>query len=211
MIPKNIYVLRHGQSKGNIDWKHYLTVKDCDVELTPLGKLQAARTGIELAEKIGKSNCRIYSSHYTRAEHTASIILSMLDGGNCSHSIEESLRELKWMGDNVISNPKIQKDQRAHMLNFQSANEGGESALDVYQRVEKFINRLYTESLSDRFPENVIIVSHGIAIRVLLMRLLKWNFKTYETLENPRNCEVFHLQANSEFKFNLLTPFPLKK
>lgn len=211
MIPKNIYVLRHGQSKGNIDWKHYLTVKDCDVELTPLGKLQAAKAGIELAEKVSKDNCVVYSSHYTRAEHTARIISSMLDNPNYIHRIEESLRELKWMGDTVVSTPKIQKDQRAHMLNFHSFNEGGESALDVYQRIEAFINRLYSESLSDRFPDNVIVVSHGIAIRALMMRLMKWDFKTYETLENPRNCEIFHLQMDDQFNCKLLTPFPLKK
>ena len=56
------------------------------------------------------------------------------------------------------------------------------------------------------YPENVIIVSHGLTIRLFLMRWLHWRVEYFERLDNPHNCEFFILKRQPTGRFSLITP-----
>ncbi|GFQ00362.1 phosphoglycerate mutase-like protein at74h [Phtheirospermum japonicum] len=73
----------------------------------------------------------------------------------------------------------------------------GESGADVYDRVSSFLESLWRDIEMKRFgvgPEedddvNLVIVSHGLAIRIFLMKWFRWTVKQFERLKNPKNCE----------------------
>ena len=60
------------------------------------------------------------------------------------------------------------------------------------------MNRLNHDPSDDL---NLIIVSHGLASRVFLMKWFKWTVEQFELLNNPGNCEfrVMQLGAGGEY------------
>lgn len=48
---------------------------------------------------------------------------------------------------------------------------------------------------------NIVIVSHGLTIRLFLMKWFKWTVEQFECLKNPKNCEfrVMQLGASGEY------------
>lgn len=60
-----------------------------------------------------------------------------------------------------------------------------------------------------RFPHdqddelNLIIVSHGLAIRIFLMRWFRWTVEQFEQLKNPKNCELRVMQLGEGGEYSL--------
>lgn len=57
------------------------------------------------------------------------------------------------------------------LLDTQLKNLGGESRIEVTNRMEKAVNRVFSENLG----KNIAIVSHGAAIKFLLIKWCKLN------------------------------------
>src|SRR5258706_5609137 len=70
MKPNRIILIRHGESEGNIDKGHYLTIPDYALNLTPRGIEQARQAGTELKAMIGDENLCVYLSPYYRTRQT---------------------------------------------------------------------------------------------------------------------------------------------
>jgi hypothetical protein len=51
---------------------------------------------------------------------------------------------------------------------------------------------------------NLVIVSHGVTMRVFLMRWFKWTTAQFELLNNPHNCEVRVMQLAKGGEYSLL-------
>jgi broad specificity phosphatase PhoE len=49
MKPQNIFLVRHGQSTGNVDKEIYKNTPDYALPLTPLGEKQADEVGKKIA------------------------------------------------------------------------------------------------------------------------------------------------------------------
>jgi broad specificity phosphatase PhoE len=62
MKPERIFLVRHGQSQGNIDHSVYRTTPDHKIELTETGRLQAIEAGKALKQEIGMGNVAFYTS-----------------------------------------------------------------------------------------------------------------------------------------------------
>jgi phosphohistidine phosphatase SixA len=80
----NIYLVRHGQTEGNIQRSLYLEKADHAIRLTPLGVEQAQSAGRFLAERLGEEHTaapkrfgrvRVWFSPYYRARESADHIL----------------------------------------------------------------------------------------------------------------------------------------
>jgi broad specificity phosphatase PhoE len=84
-----------------------------------------------------------------------------------------------------------------------------ESGADVYDRVSVFFETLYRDFNKPDYPENTLIVTHGMTLRIFLMRWLHWTVEEYESLENPNNCQVVVMEQDAHGKYQLITP--LKK
>jgi broad specificity phosphatase PhoE len=56
-------------------------------------------------------------------------------------------------------------------------------------------------------PRNVLLVSHGLTMRLFCMRWFHWSVKFFETLRNPDNAETRVLLRQPDFRYKLDRPF----
>ena len=72
----------------------------------------------------------------------------------------------------------------------------GESGLDVYSRTTSFLSTLFRDSAQmrgsgvDLNNMNIVIVTHGLAIRLFLMRWFQYSVDDFEGSYNPENCSL---------------------
>lgn len=97
------------------------------------------------------------------------------------------------------------KAQRRRFGSFFYRFPSGESPADVYDRVSSFLESLY-RMFEKTSEENYVLVTHGVAIRVILTRYFKYRISEFEQLENFHNGELVVLEFNEcQGKFMLKT------
>lgn len=196
MKPVNIFLVRHGESVGNVDKTIYETTPDWKVPLTEKGIAQAHEAAEKLYAELFGPSVAFYVSPWLRARQTAEIIKDSLENKKVTISKyheDPRLREQDWGNyQNVHRLSEIAKE-RDRFGNFFYRIEHGESGADVFDRISTFFETLHRDFEKRDFPENIIIVSHGIAIRVFLMRWFHWTVEEFELLHNPKNCQVYNM------------------
>ncbi len=162
-----IYVLRHAESRGNIDSKAYLKYKNSDIPLTHKGERQAEDAG-ELIEKAmirrHVPGFPIFHSPYDRCKNTANIIAKKLEirsipnlllseiacgeqeGCNVEYFSERPIEDMYW--------------KRNHM-HYKPIR--GESFLEVHVRAGLFV----VQQGFFQFYPHVVIVSHAAVCLML--------------------------------------------
>lgn len=184
----NLYLIRHGQSEGNLDNSIYRTMPEWKIPITEEGKKQAENAGNDLYIMLHCAD-RMISSPYVRARETASIIKKHFKY-NKIFSYQENVlcREREWgiLRDEVEQFKT--REERNHLFDFYRRPMGGESFADVYQRAFIFLE--YLKNTQERRGESVIIVSHGEFLKVLLMIIDGNTVEEFDGLPNPKNCEI---------------------
>ncbi|KAA8536903.1 hypothetical protein F0562_029381 [Nyssa sinensis] len=85
----------------------------------------------------------------------------------------------------------------------------GESAVDVFDRVSSFLESLWRDIDMNKLHHdpsddlNLIIVSHGLALRVFLMKWCKWTVEQFEYLNNLGNYELRVMQLGHGGEYSL--------
>jgi hypothetical protein len=76
----------------------------------------------------------------------------------------------------------------------------GESGADVYDRLTVFEDHLVRDMDAGRFADNtqIVIVTHGLSLRVFLSRWFHWTVGEYETVYNPPSCVPLMLERTDE-------------
>lgn len=83
----------------------------------------------------------------------------------------------------------------------------GESAADVYDRIAGFNETLFRQFTNEMYPDVLVLVSHGIWIRVFLMKWFRWTYEKFETFRNVRHCEFIVMEKPEDnHRYQLLTP-----
>ncbi|MCA9912507.1 MAG: histidine phosphatase family protein [Anaerolineae bacterium] len=162
MVVERVLIVRHGETDYNVQrrWQGQL-----DVELNATGKQQAEA----LAETLLQSKIdAVYSSDLRRAADTASIIaaphrLSVLH--------EPGLREINVGVFQGLNRQEIDERYPYEMYRWNNDDhyvpQGGESRFQLQERAFAAWN-----SIIQREHRNVLLVSHGGTIRLLLRRVL---------------------------------------
>lgn len=209
MKPRRIILVRHGQSEGNVDKNIYLEKPDYAVHLTELGRRQAHDAGKALKNLIGDhEKVKFYTSPFWRARETTAEIIKWFHPSQL-HPIYEDprLREQEWghkSGRAFQMEYERERDEYGH---FYWRFPEGESCADVYDRVSDFLNTLFRDFQKNDFPENAILVNHGMTMRLFLMRWFHYTVEDFEKIRNPKNCEYFVLERNKDDKYDLTTPY----
>lgn len=81
----------------------------------------------------------------------------------------------------------------------------GESCADVYDRLSGFFDTLHRDFEKADFLQNVVIVTHGMAIRLFLMKWFHWTVKDFERIANPCNCQIIEMQLQKNGKYKLVS------
>ncbi len=202
MRPKRIILIRHGESEGNADGEIYSSTPDFKLKLTPKGKEQAKEAGKVLKNIFGDESLYVYVSPYTRTRQTFKHIRP---------SIEENIVR-------VVEDPRIREQDWGHLQSKKYFDEiikirddfstfyyripDGESGADVYDRVSIFFDTLHRDFENPDYPQNVLIVTHGMTLRLFLMRWFHWSVEEFELVRNPKNCQivVMELQPDGHYK-----------
>lgn len=206
MKPRRIFLIRHGQSEGQVDKNLYQSKPDYAMRLTPLGVEQAETAGAKLKAIIGAESVALYTSPYFRTLDTMHCLCRHISVPFIRH--DPRLREQEWSAklrnDGAMETVQNERDAYGH---FYYRFDSGESCADVYDRLSTFLDTLHRDFEKEDFPTNVIIVNHGMTMRVFLMRWFHYSVEQFEMLANPANCEIWQLDKTWLDKFRIMTNF----
>lgn len=162
MLQTILYLVRHGQTEWNIENRIQGRL---DSPLTELGKQQAR----SLAKRISRLPLtRIYSSSSNRAFETALYLRGdrQIDLIKTDYLMEVYLG--KWEGrkwSEVDSEfPMELRIMTNHPERFEAKETEGETFFEAQERLVSFVKRL----LKDHMGESILLVSHALAIKVLI-------------------------------------------
>lgn len=211
MKPQRIILIRHGKSQGNADKTHYQTVPDYALNLTEEGVEQSRQAGREIKEIIGGGSLYVYLSPYYRTRQTYEYIRESV-GENVVRVVEDPrIREQDW---GHLRSPDVNAGivkERENFSTFYYRIPDGESGADVFDRVSSFFDTLHRDFRKPEYPENVLIVTHGMTLRLFLMRWFHWTVEEFETLRNPHNCQVVVMRRQPDEHYILASKLARRK
>jgi broad specificity phosphatase PhoE len=203
-----------------VDSKKYCHTADPKIRLTERGAREAESCGQEVRRIIEQENkdgdwlVHFYVSPYTRALSTLKQIGRAFDKEHIVGVREEPrIREQDFGNFQNDDMKQVFMPIRERFGRFFYRFPEGESAADVFDRVTSFLESLWrdidmnrlTKPANTKQPEvNLVIVSHGVTMRVFLMRWFKWTVEQFEKLNNPKNCEVRVMQLSKGGEYSLL-------
>ena len=167
--PRTIYLVRHGETQGNLDDK---AQGHLDVPLTETGCLQAKAVAERLSDVEFDA---VYSSDLKRAFDTAKAITSQ--GAELQIQTRSQLREYHFgnyedMPWDEVGNADPEFYRRWKNLNDRVNVKfpGGESMLDAWERIGGLLMEILAEHQQGN--ETILIVGHGGSLQAVLAHLL---------------------------------------
>ncbi|AWK11540.1 histidine phosphatase family protein [Streptomyces spongiicola] len=203
--PRRIVLVRHGESEGNADDSVYERKPDHALSLTDRGRRQAEETGSRLRTLFGHEHVSVYVSPYRRTHQTLHAF--RLDSRLVRVREEPRLREQDWGNWQERDAVRLQKAYRDAYGHFFYRFPQGESGADVYDRVGAFLESLHRSFESPEHPPNVLLVTHGLTMRLFCMRWFHWTVPEFESLSNPGNGETRMLLLGEDGRYTLDRPF----
>lgn len=205
---KKIFIVRHGESQANANERGLLSkegkyVIDNKFKLTDKGRYQVEEAGVKIAKSMESKEYSIYISPYERTRQTARILDNVLfqyDKKVIKRVEDPRLIEQDFGDFDFQFQPKWKDiDPHSYRVNqakyhdmpgrFFARLPTGENLLDVYNRMSLFVlTRLERDN-----TENIIIVTHGYAERVLLMYLLDLTIEEMYDIKLQKNASVIEL------------------
>ncbi|OQR96082.1 phosphoglycerate/bisphosphoglycerate mutase [Achlya hypogyna] len=203
-LPHRIFLVRHGQSEGNVNPVLYRDVPDNAMALTDLGKRQSRAAGEAIKAIIGDESIRCIVSPCIRTIETFEEIMAAwgADAARIPWTEEPRIREQDFGNFQNPEQIRECKIQRRKFGGFFYRFPSGESPADVYDRISSFLESLHRMFMRKR-EQNYILVAHGVTIRILLMRYFRYTIAEYEEVENFHNGEFVVLEHNGDGAFHI--------
>ena len=202
--PKRIVLIRHAESAANADLNILTHNPDHLIPLTEHGHSQSLQAGVDLLRLFGDETIHAYMSPYRRTRDTfEGIKLGAENRLRIRRAYEDPrIREQDFGHFKAAEAFRLIDSERASYGTFFYRIPDGESGADVYDRISNFLETLWRDFAKDHYPRNTLIVSHGLTIRLFLMRWFHWSVEQFEKLRNPLNCEhfVMTLEANERYR-----------
>ncbi len=220
MKPKRIILIRHGESAGNADKDVYRHTPDYAVRLTNKGIYQAKDAGQTIKEftsekKYGDdeetATYGIYYSPYFRTRETMDNALKTQEEEPINEKYikfkkeDPRLREQEYSGKLRTTDRIDFEKEREQYGKFFYRMDGGESGADLWDRMSDFIGTLHRDFENKEYPKNILIFTHGMSMRIFIMRFFKFTVEEFEMWKNPRNAEMYILELQADNKYKLIT------
>ncbi len=213
-----IFLVRHGESLGDVDYKNYEKIDDHNIPLSQWGYEQAMAAGSQIKAyydahpECANNQLKIYHSPFLRAKQTMEGITHTL-GSSKVKDVKESflLKEQDWGMFNNIWDFKDQErlfplekerfdKQRKHDGAFYAKPPSGESRADVAHRALSFkTNHIDSANLAEN--EDILVVGHGVLNRAMEMVIADKNIDWFEKEPNPGNTDITLLEGSPEKGF----------
>jgi broad specificity phosphatase PhoE len=216
MLPKNIYLIRHGLSEGNVVIKLLRAGRADEVppefskrlthewRLTSKGVEQAKSAGAWMrANVVGPIEQSMVSS-YTRAEETAGYV-----NPDARWFVEPYLRERNWGTvdalppmERVAIMAKLEEEQDRDPFHW--SPPGGDSMADILGHTKAVNDKLWSDC---GHMENVELCLHGEKMWAFVIRYTKMRVSEFERLHrsgNPHdkinNCQILQFTRQNPFE-----------
>ena len=201
-----IFLVRHGESLGNLNGQAYRQFGDHNVPLSEWGYRQAYEAGraiglhLERAPISGTKKLRVWYSPFLRTRQSKDALLDALPAELVGDISEDYLLREQDFGlfteiyDHAEQRQKFpdEFEKWARLRNnsgkFYARPPDGESRADVAQRVRLFLQTLMHEAA--RGSDSVVIVSHGVTNRAFEMNFMQQPVEWFERSDNPGNSDV---------------------
>lgn len=205
--PELLWIVRHGESAGNLAWAtaetsgHHridLTYRDVDIPLSPLGEAQAITVGRWFGALPPEHRPTVVlTSPFIRARETAAHAMAAANmmPDEIVFGIDERLREKEFGildGLTRIGIQELYPEQivaRAHFGKFYYRPPGGESWCDVICRLRSLLHSVALEYAGER----VLVVAHQVVVfcfRYLLEHMTEEQILAIDRAEELANCSV---------------------
>lgn len=211
MKPKRIILIRHGESQANVDKYLFGSVPDYTIELTDFGREQAREAGKRLKELVQDESLYFYVSPFWRARSTFEGVASAFPRNQFEYSEEPRLREQEWGYLRCNEDfDKICRERREYGT-FYYRIPGGEAGSDVYDRMNDLLGSLYRDFSDKDYPLNCVLVTHGLTIRLFIMRFFHQTVEEFELMIAPKNCSLVVLELQDDGHYRLTTELEYSK
>lgn len=205
MKPKRIILIRHGESEANVDRYLFGRIPDYTIELTDRGRKQAEAAGLRLKELVQDESVYFYVSPFWRARSTFECVAAAFPRHQFVYSEEPRLREQEWGYLRCMAEfDKICHERREYGT-FYYRIPGGEAGSDVYDRMNDLLGSLNRDFRDENFPKNCVLVTHGLTMRLFIMRFFHLTVEEFERMIAPRNCELVILELMNDGHYRLMT------
>lgn len=209
MSLEKILLIRHAQSLEDVNPDIHNLADDSSVGLTELGISQATELLVRLKDDTAASKrVKAHVSPSFRAQATWSILRQAFPG-LLGTDTEPRIRNLDW-GDITAENRAAIEAERyaAGVLNY--AFPGGDNTPEYAKAIDGFVHEALRGLSSVSFPECVVVLTHGFALRLIARSILRIGDEEFRPLANPPNCYCSEIRydAGSE-SFGLLAPLPV--
>lgn len=217
-VEPNVWLVRHGESVGNLDTSVYQKIPDPEVSLTERGLQQARAVGRFLATSAHfrgyyqEPGIKLWVSPYARAEQTADAIKQALISEGFRVTVQEEIalaeqqfgildvREGHYISHvSLKSYPDFEAERayykfyKAGGAKFWARPPQGESEFDVAMRV-----RPLCQVLRDSQWYHNVVISHSKTLRLLAMQWLGQTVDQFQAQMKPANCSVRWLCGNHD-------------
>lgn len=212
MKPHRIILIRHGECHANTDESQFATVPDYTIELTHDGILQARKAGENLKQIVGEESMYFYISPFWRTRSTFENIVRAFPRNQFQYNEEPRLREQEWGYLRTYQELQELKRERKEYGTFYYRFPGGEAGTDVYDRINDLLGSLHRDFLQEDYPQNCILITHSLAIRLFIMRWFHLTVEEFEQMSSLKNGSMVILEKNKHTeKYELITPLANNK
>lgn len=193
MSLKSIALIRHAESLEDVDPTLHNVSDDSIVSLTEHGRSKARNIGEHLSRKIShEERVRVYLSTSHRARETWEIISEFIVPVMIP-TVDGRIRNLNWGNITLETRSQIEAERyRAGVLYYQFP--GGDNTPDYISAIGRFVSEVFLGKKDEDYPEHVVIVTHGFALRVIAKFLLAISDEEFRELRNPPNGYVLRVE-----------------
>jgi len=196
-LPRRVILVRHGESEGNADHTLYRTKADNSIELTEKGSEEARKAGERIKGVLGDDKVHIFVSPFVRTLQTARNIRLAFEDQILQTHVTPQIREQEFgnlQGDDFRLFRKEQQLVGRLFYRFPT----GESGCDVYDRVKVWWDSLLkiNERPKSQQADSIVVVTHGLTMRLILMQLYGWSADTFHAVWNAGNCDMYVLRKD---------------
>lgn len=210
-LPDRLVLVRHAESAGNLDATRYAETPDYEIPLSARGHQQAQACGAQIRELLDTAygpgtpyKLHFVTSPYTRSRQTFVGIRSAFSEPQVA-GVHESvqLREQDFGNFQVPQRMEQDLKERNRFGRFYFRFPDGESTADVYNRVAIMEDNLLRDIRAGEFGANstIVVISHGLTLRVFMMRWFQWSVEQFLQVYNPPNAVPLLINKVSEEDF----------
>ncbi|NYJ09208.1 2,3-bisphosphoglycerate-dependent phosphoglycerate mutase [Rhizobium leguminosarum] len=201
-----LFLVRHGESLGNLNEQAYRQFGDHNVPLTEWGHRQAVEAGSAIASYLKAlpgadfGKLQIWYSPFLRTRQSKDALLTALPASFVGEIREDYLLREQDFGlfteiyDHAEQKQKFPEEfekwarLRSNSGKFYARPPDGESRADVAQRVRLFLQTVMRDA--ENSSHNVVIVGHGVTNRAVEMNFLHRPVEWFERSDNPGNADI---------------------